>query len=103
MQVMSLGLGLPPENYFVVQYTWYLYMMCFRRVGDGFAYLFFWRSIQEKKAAETAREKELEDSKDEKRRLMESQRYCMGSKLFLGGAGGVPSKSYKSRCTFVAC
>ena len=32
-------------------------------------------SIQEKKAAETAREKELEEAKDEKRRIMEAQRY----------------------------
>ena len=33
------------------------------------------RPTQEKKAAETAREKELEEAKDEKRRLMEAQRY----------------------------
>lgn len=33
------------------------------------------RRFQEKKAAETAREKEVEDAKDEKRRLMEAQRY----------------------------
>ena len=35
---------------------------------------FFGCEPQEKKAAETAREKELEDAKDEKRRLMDSQR-----------------------------
>lgn len=40
--------------------------------------------IKEKKAAETAREKELEDAKDEKRRLMESQRY--GTPVIAGGA-----------------